>query len=197
MALGTTRPVLLWEPLSLPPDWQKTDFVDWKAAIPGESAPFLGAVWWGDHQPYVSEAVITHMMIRFPPVVGALYVLRTKNMGEDGLLCVGVFDLAAGSAMVQLGLVMECTTDFMSAPELSLLLLLTRAGPYDLAGGGRTKVLNLSSNLLTFLISGKGCVLLPGTGVRPALHRRPFHRLRSGGKGGRQVVPPIFGSIYA
>ena len=82
MALGTNKTSSSLGTIVSTARLAKNGFVDWKAAIPGGICSILGAVCGATISLYVSEAVITHMMILILPVV-AFYVLRTKNMGED------------------------------------------------------------------------------------------------------------------
>ncbi|HJC48834.1 MAG TPA: TSUP family transporter [Candidatus Lachnoclostridium pullistercoris] len=171
----------------------KNGFVDWKAAVPGGICAILGAVCGASASLYVSEEVITHMMLLILPVV-AFYVLRTKNMGENGRT--GTITGLRLTAMVcAFGLVMGVYDGFYGpGTGTFLLLLLTGVAHMDTRrAAGVTKVLNLSSNLsalLTFLVNGNVDYSL---GLVSGLFCIAGHFIGSSlvVKGGRRVVRPV------
>ena len=193
MALGTNKTSSSLGTIVSTARLAKNGFVDWKAAIPGGICSILGAVCGATISLYVSEAVITHMMILILPVV-AFYVLRTKNMGEDERT--GSVTGPRLTAMVcAFGLVMGVYDGFYGpGTGTFLLLLLTGLAHMDTRrAAGTTKVMNLSSNLAalaTFLINGKVYYSL---GLVSGLFCIAGHYIGSSlvVRGGRRVVRPM------
>lgn len=153
----------------------------------------LGSVLGAHLSLLASDRLLKLMMLFALPIV-AFYVLRNKNLGENGekenlpekkqLLA------AAGAALI-----IGCYDGFYGpGTGTFLLLVLTGPGRMDLrSASGTTKVINLSSNLaalVTFLVSGT--VLLP-LGLAAGLFCIAGHYIGSGlvVKDGLRVVRPV------
>ena len=140
-----------------------------------------------------SERVLKGMMLVALPVV-AFYVLKNKNMGDNGesgsLPEEKMFLISTGAALT-----IGCYDGFYGpGTGTFLLLVLTGMAKMDVrSASGTTKAINLSSNiaaLVTFLMNGK--VLIP-LGLASGIFCIAGHYIGAGlvVKNGLKVVRPI------
>ncbi len=140
-----------------------------------------------------SERLLKGMMLAALPVV-AFYVLRNKNLGDNGdsvrLPERTMLLISMGAALV-----IGCYDGFYGpGTGTFLLLVLTGLAKMDIrSASGTTKVINLSSNiaaLVTFIINGK--VLFP-LGLAAGVFCVAGHYIGSGlvVKNGLKVVRPV------
>lgn len=140
-----------------------------------------------------SERLLKGLLLAVLPVV-AFYVLKNKDMGENGKISSLPEKKALFIAMAA-ALVIGCYDGFYGpGTGTFLLLVLTGFAKMDIrSASGTTKVINLSSNiaaLVTFLLNGK--VLIP-LGLAAGVFCIAGNYLGSGlvVKNGLKVVRPV------